>query len=137
MTWLDFVALILATGTPINAWLYEQSILAGWREWVHAWGDTGEEDTRFRPRLRDRIRFRLAELATCRFCLSHWVPVILIGAFFVPSMFLIEPWNIIMKLPIYSLAITRGALCLSTVMRRFRRPPDLDPLIMMENDNQE
>lgn len=130
MTWLDFIALILATGTPINAWLYEESIVAGWREWIHAWGDN---DLEILSR-RDKIRMRVAELLTCRFCLSHWLPLILLVVFFLPSLFISAPWNTIIKFPVYSLAATRGALCLGILMRRCRlAPPEFED----QGDNQE
>jgi hypothetical protein len=114
MAWHDLMALVFATGTPINAWLYEESIVAVWREWIIAWGDHDGE----MPGWRDNLRYTLAELLSCRFCMSHWVPVILILMFYVPSLFVSEPWSIIVKLPIYSLAATRGALCLGIIMRR-------------------
>lgn len=130
MTWLDFVVLVLAVGTPINVWLYEESILAGWREWIFAWAEFNGEESRWR----DRLRYKLGELLSCRFCMSHWVPIILIVLFYLPSLFIIEPWSTVVKLPVYSLAATRAALCLSIMMKRCRLyPPNYeDP-----GDNQE
>lgn len=133
MSWLDLFALILATGVPINAWLYEASILAGWREWLLAYAEGLSEEHQTRVPLRVRIVMLFAELMTCRFCMSHWVPWILLALFFVPSLFLEAPWQTLMKCPIYALAATRGALCLSNVMRLVRtRISDLEDI-----DNQE
>ena len=102
MSWLDFVAVALAAGTPINAWLYQFSILASLRERVVVWGESHGDSTDFRS--------KLAQLLTCRFCMSHWTPALLILLFYLPSLFLREPYCTVVKLPIYSLAATRLTL---------------------------
>jgi len=116
MSAVDLIAIALAAGVPINAWLYEQSVVAAWREWVSAWGEPGGSRTRRVGPYRELV----ATLLTCRFCLSHWVPLLLIVFFYLPSLWLREPWDIVVKLPIYSMAATRLSLALGYVLQRIR-----------------
>jgi hypothetical protein len=136
MTWLDFVALIAATGVPVNAWLYEDSIIAGWREWFIAWGDYAipADAADFSPTLWQRSRARIAQLLSCRFCMSHWVPVMLIVAFFIPSLWMPSPWSTVIKFPVYFLAATRFSLILGYAANKLRHR-DSDP--EADTDNKE
>ena len=115
MTWLDFIALILATGAPINAWLRDQGIFRGPREWLIAWGDLeGPEDDAetWQPSRWQRCKALTAELVQCRFCLHYHIPLWLLG-FWALSLFLPPPWSMIARMPIYSLAATRLSYWLS------------------------
>jgi len=48
-----------------------------------------------------------AKMLNCAFCLSHHTPWILALLFFFPALWLDDPWQWLLKLPIYSLAATR------------------------------
>lgn len=111
MTWLDFVALVLAVGAPINAWLLDQGVFSNRRERIIAWGEwDGEGDGDMRRW--DRIKARIAEGVQCRLCLHyHWPYLLLVlyGA----SLFYQPPWSTLWKFPVYSLAATRLSYQLS------------------------
>lgn len=119
MTWLDFIALVLATGAPINAWLRDQGLFRGPREWLIAWGEVDEpEDASetWRPSWGERCKALVAELVQCSFCLHYHLPFWLLGCWAV-GLFLPPPWGMIVKLPIYSLAATRLSYWLSRLAR--------------------
>jgi hypothetical protein len=107
---LDFIALILAVGAPINAWLHPGGILEELREYVAAWAEGSYEDRP--PTWREIFRERIGALANCRFCLSYHVPWVLLLLCYVPSLWLHSPWDMLVKLPIYSLAATRVSMIL-------------------------
>lgn len=123
MTWLDFIALVLATGAPINAWLLEQGPLSSIREWLIAWGtvEAPADAENWQPSWEDRFRAAIAELVQCRFCLHYYVPGILLICYAI-GVFEEPPWDILWKLPIYALAATRVSYHLS----RFWHEEDYD-----------
>lgn len=45
-------------------------------------------------------------LLSCPFCLSYHIPFWLLGYTLLISILLPEPWSLVFKLPIYSLAVT-------------------------------
>jgi len=110
MTWIDFIALGLAAGVPINTWLHPGGLFEEAVEWLRVWAEFVPTDANPKPRLKDKIRSKLGQLATCPFCLSHHTPWILLLLFFVPSLWLSSPWDVIFKLPIYSMAATQITL---------------------------
>lgn len=119
MVWLDFIALILATGAPINAWMEPDGLFAGWREWLIAWGDIDRpEDASpgWQPTRWQRVKNGIGKLAQCRFCQHYHVPYLLL-IFLGISLFLVPPWDTLVKFPIYSLAVTRTAYQLSRFCR--------------------
>jgi hypothetical protein len=124
----DLLALGLAAGVPVNAWLHKGGIFEEKREKLATWGDPDSESPQAGSRV-EQMRGLLAQLLTCRFCLSHHIPWILILLFYLPSLLLIEPWSIIVKLPIYSLAATRLSLLLGYWIRLQQSGPVTDPLL--------
>lgn len=88
---VDFIALVFAASAVVDAW-FNGSIFADRRAYFQALDDGGS---------------KLGELMSCRFCFSHHTPWILAALFFVPGLFVPEPWGFVLKLPVYSLAATR------------------------------
>jgi len=117
MQWLDLLAIGLAAGVPINAWLHTGGIFEEWVEWLRVWAEFVPTDTKQLPDKHDEIRARVGQLLTCFFCLSHHVPWILILLFYLPSLCVAAPWSVMFKLPIYSLAATRITLIVEHFMR--------------------
>lgn len=125
MTWLDFVALILAASAVVDVW-FNGSIFADWRSFFQDKADEPDElpsepeaeqldDVEGEPlpflmRVADRIvpRF-IAELVSCWFCFSHHTPWVLAMVCFFPALFIEIEWLAwLFKLPVYSLAATRA-----------------------------
>jgi hypothetical protein len=104
MTFVDFLALLLATGAPINAWMHPDGLFEGVRQ---------------RAIVLRRGEFSyslLGQLLTCRFCLSYHAAGLLALLFFVPGLFLWEPWTTLLKMPVYVLAAARGSFWFSRVL---------------------
>ncbi len=121
MTFVDLLALVLATGAPINAWLRVGGIFDNWREYVITWGADLRDHTmpaELVPALTygDRIRLLIGQLAACRFCLHYhaalWLVVLYAG-----SIFLEQPWSIVLRLPIYWLAAVRASYWCAVLMQ--------------------
>ena len=127
MNFVDLLALALAAGVPINAWLHKDGLFEETREKL----TTRLEPVPERP---SRIRERLVQLITCRFCLSHHTPWILILLFYLPSFWFEDKWQVIIKLPIYSFAATRLSLLLSQWTRIACRAADGDPLKQLDTE---
>ena len=134
MTWLDFLALTLASGAVVHTWQHG-SIFADWRAFIASddspatnqreaqetvaqanrqFADYTESQAASFPlskwqQLYDQYAPRwLSELLSCSYCLSHHVPWILALLFFFPLQFVDLPWVVfLLKLPVYSLAATR------------------------------
>ena len=117
MSLLDLVAVVLATSATLDAWengaLFDSlraymrqradgrigpqpvpegvvAIYPRWATWLDRW----------LPRF-------FAEAWSCMFCASYHAPAYLIALFYVPSLWLVAPWDTLWRLPIYSLAATR------------------------------
>jgi len=58
----------------------------------------------------------VAELLNCGFCLSHHTPWVLLLLCYLPSLFIVEPWAFLFKVPIYSLAATRISTILAAIV---------------------
>ena len=116
--WIDLVAIGLAAGVPINAWLHKGGIFEEWVEWLRVWAEFVPTDTKALPDKNDRIRERVGQLLTCFFCLSHYTPWILILLFYLPSLCFNAPWSVVIKLPIYAMAATRITLIVEHFMRK-------------------
>jgi hypothetical protein len=73
MEWLSFIVrcavVSLAAKAVVTAWLDEGGIFDGPREWFVAFGEMDDDDRA--PSILERIRSRLAQLATCRLCLGY------------------------------------------------------------------
>jgi len=80
-----------------------------------------------RPR-RDWFWAKLAWLVNCRVCLSYHAAFWLVVLFYVPSLWLSPPWDVVWYLPVYSLAATRVSLLIGSLTAAL--PIDNDP----END---
>jgi len=120
MTWLDFIALTLAASAVIDVW-FNGSIFADFVSFFQIKGDypddnaieIEDDDIPEEPqpvwlRMADKITPRwTAELLSCPFCLSHHTPFWVAVLFFVPSVFMEDPWAILVKIPMYCLAATR------------------------------
>lgn len=78
----DIVALALATIAVMNVW-FKGSIFTNWRGYYEAKGG------------------RLGELLGCPLCLSVHVAFILAGTTILPALFLPNPWDQVVKLPLY------------------------------------
>ena len=100
MNILDLIVLVLATNHAIEVY-HHGSIFAG-----------------VRARLEVGDGF-LSELMNCMFCLSIWVGAI-IGAYYLCFD------NIYIRLPVYALAITRGANLLNDLTHHRHRTPGAD-----------
>jgi len=138
MTWLDFLVLTLAASAVVDVWsngsifadwraffqdkadeplepdMSEQpEPFEGWPE-GHPNAERPDEEDEGEPlpfmmRVADRVVPRFgAELVSCMFCFSHHTPYVVALLFFLPSMFVEQPWLIfLLKVPAYSLAATR------------------------------
>jgi hypothetical protein len=124
----DLFALGLAAGVPVNAWLHKGGIFEEKREKIGTWGDPDSETESFNTKA-ERRRGLVAQLLICRFCLSHHTPWILILLFYLPSLWLVDPWSTIVKLPVYSLAATRLSLLLGYWIKVQQSGPTADPLL--------
>ena len=99
MAFVDLLALVLATGAPINGWFHRGGIFDYAREWVLAWSTDHPS----------RAAQLFGQLVRCRFCMHYHAPLWLLLLFYVPSLFLVAPWDAFVKLPIYALAATRAS----------------------------
>lgn len=90
MNLIDFIALPLAVRALLDAWFWEDSILATARASSEIW------ENRF---------FR--KLANCAFCISYHLPWVLMASCWAWSLFVETPWDVLLKSPIYSLAVTQ------------------------------
>lgn len=122
MNWFDFLILTLAASAVADAW-FNGSLFETW----HAFLVSRREEATLPPadeetapsdevveklplamRLADRVfPLWLSDLLSCPFCFSHHPPWILALGFYLPSLFLVEPWDTAVKLPLYALAATR------------------------------
>jgi hypothetical protein len=83
----DFIVLALAARACLDAW-FEGSLFADWRARAEVWDNW------------------LGVLLGCRFCLAYHMPWLVLAAAYVPGLWLEAPWQLLSRLPLYSLAIT-------------------------------
>ena len=102
MCCLDFVAIVAATGAIVNAWLHPDGLFEDTRDWLSV-----------------RAPAIVAQLASCRLCLSYHVAFWLIVLLYLPSLWLMPPWSMIVKVPIYSLAATRLSILIGLYTDRW------------------
>lgn len=110
---IQLILLALATDALLQVWftgsifnniqVYCESRLLGLES--SEGEDSGQET--FIIRWLARCPDLFIELISCRYCLSHHVPYILLGLFFVPSLFVPVLYSHLFMFPIYSLAVTR------------------------------
>lgn len=117
MSWIDLVALGFAAGVPINAWLHPGGLFEELVEWIRVWSEFVPTDEKQTPTREDRIKEKIGQLLTCPFCLSHHTPWILILLCYFPSLWMSYPWDVIFKLPVYSMAATQITLIISYYMK--------------------
>jgi hypothetical protein len=98
MSFIDVAVLILATTQAIEIF-HHGSIMADLRAILQSDGD-------------DFIH----SLATCMFCLSFWVAIIVV------LWWCLLPWTFF-RIPIYALAVSRGANLLNDLTHGFSRTP--------------
>jgi hypothetical protein len=116
---VDLVATTLAVRALLEAWFNEDSILAERRAATQEWAS-----------------WFWSKLLNCRLCLSYWVPpVALILPFYVASLFLPDPWSVVAKLPIYSLAVTGLVWITDRVLKSL--PPESGGAPTKDNDEPE
>jgi hypothetical protein len=96
MTVLDLLCLALSTGQVCDTWL-NGTIFAGWRAHLEL------NDTWF------------SRLMSCAFCLSHHV-VVLLCLLLLISTLMVNPWDFVIKLPIYALAALRISVILNGLL---------------------
>ena len=130
MQLLDFVALFLAVGAVVDVWLREGGLFEDFRDLIQTWGtsvDTTDarRETPWR-RWYHWAREKLGQLAGCNFCLSYHAAFWLLALFYVPSLFIVSPWNVVIKLPIYLLAATRLSLAFDSIMDTVEPKDSLD-----------
>jgi hypothetical protein len=152
MTFLDLLALILASGAVVDCW-FNGDLFAEWHAFLEAKQDadnteevTAVEDDSdpaneadswatatpvpWTKRLADKILPRWAvALLLCRYCLSYHVPFWLALVFYVPALFVVAPWSLLLKLPVYGLAATRAANILNGLLPghlQYKRVEDND-----------
>jgi len=89
MSFVDFFALALAADALIVIWFHYDSPVASLRE-----------------KLAASPTWWVAKLATCRFCLMHWAPILVFLFLYTPSLFVTGTDAVLFKLPLYSLATT-------------------------------
>lgn len=117
---LDFVMIFLASGALVNAWMHAGGLFEEWRDSISVWAE--REDAY------QRRRQLLAQLLTCRVCLTYHASFWLLVLFFVPSLWLSPPWCVVWFIPVYALAATRLSLLIGSLTAAL--PIDNDP----END---
>jgi hypothetical protein len=146
MEWFDFLALVLAHGAAMEAW-FKGSLFAMPRAVMQSkdtqfWGeddplpqspeaeaapDVVEEPLPKWWRFVDRWVPNIAgALLSCAFCLSYHAPFWIGLAFWVPSLWLPHPWNVLCKFPIYSFAVTRAGNILTGLLPARLRYEDED-----------
>jgi hypothetical protein len=134
MNVVDFAALTLAASAIVDVWR-NGSIFEKARAYTEAKADLGITDDSLpavdnpyrggqesldwaaaqRSHSRGIIGF-FCELINCHFCLSHHTPWILALLCYFPSLFVVQPWDFLFKLPIYSLAATRLSTILDAIV---------------------
>jgi len=121
MYWLEFLATVGATGAVVNAWLHKGGLFENWRDAIGVWGLQrpagqlpGGEASYGYPTLSDTVRANISRLCRCRVCLSYHVAFWLLVLFFIPSLWLSPPWDVVWFLPVYALAATRFSLLIGT-----------------------
>jgi len=121
MVLLDFASIALAATAVIDVWQHG-SIFAELREYIKtrvdgiltgtddpegAGGTDDEDETPGWMKFLDRwLPDLFARLLDCPFCMSYWVPAVLLILFFVPSLWLPQPWSVVCMLPVHALAAT-------------------------------
>lgn len=123
MQWLDFFAIVLATGAVIEVW-HKGSIFAYPRAYLQALQDSTDPDT---------FKGKLLELALCPFCKSYHVPfwlyfMLLAGSASGATL------SIVVHLIVYSLAATRASNLIDGLLPAKLR---YDPPIGATHDNGE
>lgn len=130
MEWFDFLALMLASGAVLEAW-FKGDAFASLRAAMQSKSTTfwqkplprlalsseaaaaglDEEDVS-QPRwlqILDRwVPDAVGAALSCTFCSSYHAPFWIGLICWVPSLWLPEPWNALVKFPIYALAATRA-----------------------------
>lgn len=124
MSWLDFFVCTLAASAIVDVW-FNGSIFAGWRALVQAVSDDPQEpattddldetlddeqqELPFAMRVVGQLMpVLLADMLLCVFCFSHHTPWVVILTCFCTSYSCEDPaWAFALKLPAYSLAMTR------------------------------
>ena len=98
MTPTDLLILVLATAHAIEVF-HHSSIFAGTRAWLEGYDNF------------------IGDLFACAFCLSLWVGTLLACIYYFAGEYPAA------RLPIYALAVTRGANILNDVFYKFCRTP--------------
>lgn len=115
MTWLDFTAVIFASGAIIEVW-HKGSIFSTARAYAQALQDATEPET---------FRGRLLELLMCPFCKSYHIPIYL-GLLLLASDYAGGIIPALARVVVYGLAATRiGNLIDGFVPNRMKYSPDI------------
>ena len=77
MTLLDLFCVALASSYLTDAWLMPGGLFEAKREWLIAWGASGNPP--------GRLRQFAGKLVQCEFCLPFWIALILFCGFYVPA----------------------------------------------------
>jgi hypothetical protein len=116
MTLLDFAAVSLAAAAAVDAWR-QGSLFARWRDPIDRRAIAYEDGIVGFAWDGRRYPF-FALLLRCWYCLSHWVPAILIAGCVVPGM--IRPAAApYLMLPVYSLAATKVVALLNWMTHEY------------------
>jgi len=119
MTILEFVAVCLAAGALVDAWLHEPGLFDEVREWISVWGQPRPDEVR-ETGLTWRAwgRGKIAQLAGCHKCMTYHAAFWLLLLFWLPSHWLNPPWTQILFFPIWALAATRFSLLMADLHDR-------------------
>ena len=126
---LDFFVLCLATEAIVAAWMHEQGLfedirdrLATWLEW------SGDYDPKTKTWSREPLWLakKVVQLLLCPFCLTYHAAFWLTAAFYLPSLWLPAPWNVVWRLPLYVLGAASVAHLVRDLAARLKPPNPLE-----------
>lgn len=108
---IDLLVLMLATNQTVITWR-DGSIFAECRARVETW--------------EGGLLGWLAELLSCKFCLAHWVSLVLVIVFYLlpGALDLNSAWTVACKTPAVWLAVTRGSQLINDLAKRQRGVAD-------------
>lgn len=115
--WLDFIAVVLATGAIIEVW-QKGSIFATTRAYIQAVQDNTSSDT---------LKGKVLELLTCPFCESYHVPVYLFASLLAADC-VSSTFGSVARLFVYGWAATRASNMIDGLLpNRMRYAPVIEP----------
>ena len=146
MTWMDLVVLTLAASGALEAW-FRGSLFASTRAVMQGKDDAFWDDSSLAWELPSEgdpditvselpwwlkltdvgIPNWVGAVLSCALCSSYHATFWLGLLFWAPSLWLAEPWSVIVKFPLYALAATRAGNILTALLPaklQYEDPPD-------------